>query len=225
MKISVVMGSLNEEEAIKEVIADIKKVTDNKAEIVVVDSSTDRTAEIAKELGARVIKQPAKGYGIAMRAALLAAQGDVIFTTDCDTTYPMEAIPEFIKWMEKGYDLVSGSRMHKKNKAMPLANKLANWLFASLTRMLYGIKTYDIATGMRCYRREVIQSINWGTNYALPAELVIKQVLAGYKFKEIEIDYRKRVGEITLHKLRSGKAFLRCILKYKFNLKYDESLL
>ncbi len=225
MKISVVMGTLNEERAIGKVIADIQKVTEGKAEIVVVDSSIDKTAEIAQKLGAKVIRQEPKGYGIAVRTALLAAMGDVIFTTDCDNTYPVEAIPEFLEWIEKGYDIVSGSRIHRRNKAMPLSNKLANWGFAALTRILYGIKTHDVATGMRAYRREVIHNIKWETNFALPAELVIRPVLAGYKFKELEIDYRERIGEITLHKFRSGKAFLRCIFKYKFNLKYDESLL
>ncbi len=219
------MGTLNEEKAIGEVVADIQKATGGKAEIVVVDSSVDKTAEIAEGLGAKVIRQEPKGYGIAVRAALLAAGGDVIFTTDCDNTYPMEAIPEFLKWIEKGYDIVSGSRIHRRNKAMPLSNKLANWLFATLTRLLYGIKTHDVTTGMRAYRREVIQNIKWESNYALPAELVIRSVLSGYKFKELEIDYRERIGEITLHKLRSGKAFLRCIFKYKFNLGYDENLL
>lgn len=225
MRISVVMATLNEEEAIRKVIEDVKAATSGRAEIVVVDSSTDRTAEIAEGLGAKVIRQPRLGYGTALKAAFKAASGDVVFTTDCDDTYPMEAIPEFLSWFDKGYDIVSGSRMVRKNKAMPPMNKFGNWLFAFLTRVLYKIDVTDITTGMRGYRRNILQTFDWESNLAFPAELVIRPVLGGYKFKEIPIDYRLRIGEVTLNPWKSGLAFLRCIFKYKFNLRINSDLL
>ncbi|MDD5085099.1 MAG: glycosyltransferase family 2 protein [Candidatus Omnitrophica bacterium] len=225
MKISVVMATLNEEGAIRKVIEDIKTATSNQVEIVVVDSSTDKTAEIAESLGAKVIRQARLGYGTALKAAFKAASGDVIFTTDCDDTYPMEAIPEFLSWFDKGYDIVSGSRMVRKNKAMPPMNKFGNWLFALLARVLYKIDITDITTGMRGYRRKILGAYDWESNLAFPAELVIRPVLGGYKFKEIPIDYRLRIGEVTLNPLKSGLAFIRCIFKYKFNLKISPDLL
>lgn len=227
LKLSVVTITLNEEEAIAKVIGDIQAATKSQCEIVVVDSSSDRTPEIAESMGARVIRQEPRGYGAAMRAALLAGTGDVIITTDCDDTYPMEMIPEFLKYVEEGFDVVSGSRLlgHFKPENMPLMNWLGNWLFAVMTSMLYGFRTTDVTTGMRAYRREVLHAIPWETNYALPAELVIRPFLAGYKVKEIAIPYRERVGEITLNKWRSGKAFLRGIAKYKFGWQIDPKLL
>lgn len=227
LSLSVVTITLNEERAIGKVISDVQAATGGNCEIVVVDSSTDRTPEIAESMGAKVVRQEPRGYGIAMRTALLAGSGDVIISTDCDDTYPMEMIPEFMKGIEEGYDIVSGSRLkgHLKPAHMPVPNWLANWLFAQMSATLYGFPATDVTTGMRAYRREVLHSIDWETNYALPAELVIRPALAGCKIKEIAIPYRERVGVVTLNKWRSGKAFIRGILKYRFGWQIDPKLL
>jgi len=222
MKLSVVMATLNEEGAIGKVIDDIKKNSQgHELEIVVVDSSTDRTAEIAQSKGAVIIKQPKSGHGKALRAALLAASGDVIMTTDCDDTYPMDHIPKFLDLIGRGYDVVAGNRMNKMNKAMPLSNRIANAAFALIVRVLYGIRTNDVSTGMFAIKREVVHGVPWETNYSFPAEIIIRSNLAGYKFKQIDIPYRERIGEVTLNKWKSGKAYLRCFINYRFNLKID----
>src|SRR5438067_1250627 len=109
--ISVVMITLNEEKAISKVVNDIHDAVPD-AEIVVVDSSTDRTADIARSLGCRVIEQlPPRGYGPAMDTALKSAAGDVIVTIDCDDTYPAAVIPDMVRKLQDGYDLVSASRL------------------------------------------------------------------------------------------------------------------
>jgi glycosyltransferase involved in cell wall biosynthesis len=227
LSLSVVTITLNEEAAIAKVIGDVQKATNGDCEIVVVDSSTDRTPEIAESMGAKVVRQPARGYGVAMKTALLAGSGDVIISTDCDDTYPMEMIPDFMRWISQGYDIVSGSRLlgQQKPEHMPVSNWAANWLFALMCQSLYHFDCTDATTGMRAYRRDVLHSIDWETNYALPAELVIRPALAGKKIKEIAIPYRERVGAVTLNKWRSGKAFLRGICKYRMGWDIDPSLL
>lgn len=226
IKLSVVMPTMNEEGAIAKVINDIKKNTAQyNTEIFIVDSSKDKTPEIAEKLEAKVIRQKPQGHGIAFRTAMKEANGDIVITADCDDTYSMKDIPKFIKLIDEGYDIVSGNRLNKRNKAMPLTNKFGNWLFAFLVRILYGIKTNDVTTGMHAIKREVIHSIPWETNYSVPAELIIRSNLAGYKWQQIDIDYRERIGQVTLNKWRSGKAYLRCIFKYKFNLPISSELL
>jgi glycosyltransferase involved in cell wall biosynthesis len=227
MRISVVMPAMNEEEAVKRVIQDALKHGDRwEPEIVVVDSSTDRTPEIAAGLGARVIRQEPRGHGVALRTAMLAAEGDVVITTDCDDTYPMDYIPKFMNLIEeRGYDAVSGNRIHGGNRSMPLANRIANWSFAKLVRVLYGISTNDVTTGMHAFRRELIHKIPWQANYSFPAELIIKTVRNDYSWKEIRIPYRERIGEVTLHRWRSGKAYLRFIIGYRFSRKLDSDLI
>ena len=107
LKISVVMPTFNEEKALPLVVGDIRKQTAGyETEILIVDSSSDNTVALAKELGVRVISQPPRGHGIALRAAILAASGDYVITADCDNTYPMDMIPRFIDLLStEGFDL------------------------------------------------------------------------------------------------------------------------
>lgn len=216
--LSVVLITLNEEKAIEKVIRDIKNVVPN-AEIVVVDSSKDRTPDIAKQLGCNVIRQfPPQGYGNAMILALTSATNDIIVTLDCDDTYPTEKITDLVEWINKGYDVVNATRLSKRPKNMPFGNYLANWFFAKLTKIMFGINTTDVHSGMRAYKKEVIHSLTWEPNgAALPVELLIKPVINGYKFKEVEIDYNERIGTPTVNKLDSVKWTLKRIFKLKFN--------
>ena len=210
--LSVVMGAYNEEEAIERVLEDIDRVTDGRAEVVVVDSSTDRTPEIAREHGARVIEQDPQGYGVAVREALLSATRPVVVTTDCDDTYPMEALPRFLDLINEGYDVVSGDRLYHGADAMPGLNRLGNHLFALLASALLGERVHDTTTGMRAYRREVIRRIDWTENTGLSAELLIRPLARGYRVREEPIEYRERAGETTLDPLQGGLDIARSIL-------------
>jgi len=202
--LSVVMGAYDEEEAVGRVLADVEQVTDGRAEVVVVDGSTDRTPEIAREHGARVIEQEPRGYGVAVREALLSASRPVVVTTDCDDTYPMEALPRFLELINEGYDVVSGDRLYHGADAMPAVNRLGNHLFALLASVLLGERVHDTTTGMRAYRREVIRDIDWTENTGLSAELLIRPLARGYRVREEPIEYRERAGETTLDPVRGG---------------------
>ncbi len=223
--VSVVMASFNEEKAIEMVIRDIKKNTEKyETEIVVVDSSKDNTAKIAKKLGARVIWQEPCGHGAALKLAIGSAKNGIIITTDCDNTYPMEYIPQLVDLVTTGgYDYISCNRMTKNLKEqMPLTNRIANKVFALLVRAIYRLDVHDVSTGMICMKKEVGQGIFWDANKsfnALPCEIMIRSKLRGFKHKEIDIPYRVRVGEVKLPKWDVGKAYLKCVFKYAFKKK------
>ena len=210
--LSVVMGTYNEEAAVGRVLDDIDRVTGGRAEVVVVDSSTDRTPAIARERGARVIEQEPQGYGVAVREALLSASRAVVVTTDCDDTYPMEALPRFLELINEGYDVVSGDRLYRGADAMPPVNRLGNHLFALLASVLLGERVHDTTTGMRAYRREVIREVEWTENTGLSAELLIRPLARGYRVREEPIDYRERAGETTLDPLHGGLAIAKSIV-------------
>ncbi|HEX7809035.1 MAG TPA: glycosyltransferase family 2 protein [Thermoanaerobaculia bacterium] len=204
MKLTVSMITMNEEGAVAKVIHDIRRVAPD-AEILLVDSSKDRTAEIAEELGARVIKQfPPQGYGPAMNRAVREAHGDVVITLDCDDTYPVEVIPELMKHMDEGYDLVNTTRTWRRPAAMPFANFLANRLFALGARVMHGLKTTDVHSGMRAYRKSMIDQVQWiEKGPALPVDMYVIPFKRGFKTLEIPIDYRERIGTTTLHRWSS----------------------
>jgi glycosyltransferase involved in cell wall biosynthesis len=216
--LTVAMITRNEEKAIGKVIGDIRKFVPD-AEVLVVDSSSDRTAEIAEEMGARVIKQfPPKGYGPAMDLALRSGKGQVVVTLDCDDTYPAEDIPRLARLvLEEGYDLVDGSRLKSKPKAMPWINYLANWGFAFLASLLFFRRVTDLHSGMRAYRKSLIEELKYQPRgAALPVELLLRPVKMGKKLKVVYIDYRERVGVSTMRPLESAWWTLRRIVGVRF---------
>ena len=211
--LSVVMGTYNEEEAIETVLTDIEEVTDGKAEVVCIDGSSDRTPEIAREHGATVIEQEPQGYGVAVREAVLTPDRPIVVTTDCDDTYPMEQLPEFLELINEGYDVVSGDRLYHGAEAMPAFNRLGNQLFALGASVLMGTRVHDTTTGMRAYRRAVVQDIEWTENTGLSAELLIRPLMRGYDVREQPISYAERKGETKLDPLEGGAAIAKSIVK------------
>ena len=160
--ISVAMITMNEEKAVARVIEDICDALHGREyEIVIVDSSRDATPAIAAGQGARVIRQfPPKGYGRAMGRVLQECHGDVVVTLDCDGTYPASEIPYLA-------DMVLSGRMRSgqcfasrtpSRRPCRWPNYLANWLFAVTGRLLVGVKSTDLHSGMRAYSRRVIQA-------------------------------------------------------------------
>ncbi|WP_430505636.1 dolichyl-phosphate hexose transferase [Haloparvum sp. PAK95] len=211
--VSVVMGSYNEAEAIGPVLSDIEDATNGEAEVVVVDSSSDGTADVAREHGATVIEQPPRGYGEAVREALESATRPVRITTDCDGTYPMERIPEFLEYVNEGYDVVSGDRLYHGAETMPTLNRYGNHGFAALASGLMGERVHDVTTGMRAYRADLIEDIEWTENTGLSAELLLRPVMRDYDVREEPIEYDERLGETTLDPFSGGVAIAKSIVK------------
>jgi glycosyltransferase involved in cell wall biosynthesis len=216
--LTVAMITMNEEKAIAKVISDIRRHVPD-AEILVVDSSKDRTAEIAQEMGARVIKQfPPIGYGPAMDLALRSGTGKVVVTLDCDDTYPAEDVPRLAKLiLDEGYDVVDGSRLNGKPQAMPWINYLANFGFALMASCLFFRRVTDLHSGMRAYRKSVIDELKYKPKgAALPVELLLRPLKMGKKLKVVYIDYRERVGTSTMRPLQSAWWTLRRIIGVRF---------
>jgi glycosyltransferase involved in cell wall biosynthesis len=216
--ISVAMITMNEEKAIAAVVADIKKSAPD-AEILIVDSSSDKTPEIAASLGVKVIRQfPPKGYGRAMDLALRSASGDVVVTLDCDNTYPAAMIPELARYItDGGFDIVDGSRLKSKPEAMPMINYLANAGFAFIASVFFFTWLTDLHSGMRAYRKSLIDSMKYDpAGAALPVELLLRPLKMGYKIKTVFIDYHERLGVSTMKPLESAIWTAKRILGVRF---------
>jgi glycosyltransferase involved in cell wall biosynthesis len=188
-------------------------VTDGQANVICVDGSTDRTPEIAREHGAHVIEQEPQGYGVALERGLREADRPVIVTSDCDDTYPMERLPWLLDRINDGADVVSCDRISRGADPMPPLNRLGNRLFALTASALMGTRVHDVTTGMRAYRREVVEDIDWTENTGLSAELLLRPTMRGYDVRETPIDYRERAGETKLDPIQGGAEIGYSILK------------
>ena len=217
--LTVAMITRNEEKAIAKVLGDIRRAVPD-AEVLVVDSSSDRTDEIAEAMGARVIQQlPPRGYGPAMDTALRSAKGRVVITLDCDDTYPAEEIPTLARMvLEDGYDIVDGSRLRSKPAAMPWLNYVANFGFALAASLLFSRRVTDLHSGMRAYCKELIDALSYEVNgAALPVELLLRPIKMGKRLKVVFIEYRERIGQTTMRPLQSAWWTLRRILSVRFS--------
>jgi glycosyltransferase involved in cell wall biosynthesis len=213
--ITVAMITRNEEGAVGKVVRDIKAAVPD-AEVLIVDSSTDRTAEIAEEAGAKVIRQvPARGYGPAMELALRSASGDVVVTLDCDDTYPTDQIAPLAEYVLSGqYDLVDASRLRSTPVAMPWINYLGNWGFACLASIVFGRRFTDLHSGMRAYSKKLLDELSFDPRPpALPVELLLLPVRKGKRLKTVFIDYRERIGQSKMEPIRGAWWTLRRILR------------
>ncbi|HER19482.1 MAG TPA: glycosyltransferase family 2 protein [Chromatiales bacterium] len=218
MSISVVIPCYNEEEGVKYTIESLPDCVD---EIVVVDNnSTDRTAEVAQSLGARVVFEKRKGYGAAYKAGLPAVTKDVTVTLDGDGTYPAEQIPELVDYLvDRELDFISASRFPLQNpKAMNFSNKVGNNVLTMAMFILYGKPVRDSQSGMWIFRSSVYPKLNVTSDgMPLSEEIKIEAIRnREVKFDEYQVNYHPRVGEVKLEKWRDGFRNLWFLVKKRF---------
>lgn len=218
LKISVVIPCFNEESALRHVLEEIPAYVD---EVVVVDNnSTDQTARIAREMGARVIFEARKGYGRAYQAGLPAATGDIIATIDGDGTYPSHTIASIIDTMlERELDFVSAHRFPLvERQAMSLLNWFGNKVLTYTFRLLYLYWIADAMSGMWVFRRTCLDHIyptQPGMVFSEEIKLEALQA-AAIRFGEVHIPYEQRIGETKLDKWRDGWACLLFLFRRRF---------
>ena len=215
--VSIVMISMNEEGAIKKVLQDISKDAPG-AEIVLVDSSKDKTPQIAKQFKqVKLIRQfPPIGYGPAMTLALRSASNPIIVTLDCDNTYPTKKIPELVSFIRNGYDIVDGSRLKTKPKNMPYLNYFANLFFARIASILFMTNLKDLHSGMRAYSKKMLDQTHWQAKPpALPVEILLRCIKNKRKFRVVFIDYFIRIGQSKMDPLPSAYWTIKRILNVR----------
>jgi glycosyltransferase involved in cell wall biosynthesis len=206
MRISIVIPALNEEAGIGAVLDQIPVKALNRAgyeveKVVVDNASTDRTGEIARKHGAKVVYQPKRGYGNAYKAGFENASGDIIITGDADMTYPFDTVPAILdKMQQENLDFVTTNRLIAANKeSLKGSHRFGNWLLSMVARVLYGWSFKDSQSGMWIFKREIWQQLDvrhGGMPFS--QEIKIEAFMKGFRCAEAPIEYRKRVGEVKL---------------------------
>ena len=223
LRISVVIPAFNEQDAIQLVIADIP--SDFVSEILVVDNgSTDETARMALEMGARVIREDRRGYGWACLAGIEALERpDIVVFLDGDYSDHPEELEELVQPILQGHaDLVVGSRSRGRREpgALPLHARFGNWLATMLLRLLFGARFSDLGP-FRAIRYSALGSLQMeDKTFGWTIEMQIKAVKLGLKTEEIPVSYRRRIGVSKISgtlkgTLQAGYKILFSILKYR----------
>jgi glycosyltransferase involved in cell wall biosynthesis len=221
-EISVVIPCLNEEEAVGAVVDQAWEgisASGRPGEVIVVDNrSTDRSAEVAADHGAIVVREERPGYGSAYLAGLAVARGDYIVMGDADETYPIRDLAPFVGRLAAGDDLVMGSRFEGTihGEAMPWLNRhVGNPILTGLLNVLFGVKISDAHCGMRAVRRDALETLDLhSTGMEFASEMVFKAFRRKLRVSEIPIDYYPRVGESKLNRFGDAWRHVRFMLLY-----------
>ena len=218
--VSVVLPCLNEERAVGQVVDDawegIESVGGDGEVIVVDNGSTDRSREIAEEHGARVVREPRRGYGSAYLRGLAEARGEIIVMADADGTYPLKDLRPFVDAIEDGADLALGSRFEGQihEGAMPWAHRwIGNPILTAILNVFFGVKVSDAHCGLRAIRSSVLPELRLqATGMEFASEMILKAAKRKLPVADIPIDYRPRIGESKLNTWRDGWRHLRFML-------------
>ena len=187
----VVLPVLNEAAAIPRVLA---RFPDGYHPLVVDNGSTDGSAEVARDLGAAVIREPRRGFGAACFAGLAAATDDVVCFMDCDGSLDPDELPAVAGPVVDGRaDLVLGARRAERG-AWPLHARLANLVVAAQVRRRTGVALADLGP-MRAARREDLLALGIADRrFGWPLEMVLLAAAAGWRITEVDVSYDRRTG-------------------------------
>jgi glycosyltransferase involved in cell wall biosynthesis len=224
IEVSVVMPCLNEERTIGPCVTQALETfqhTGLRGEVVVADNgSTDRSAEIARSLGARVIPVERKGYGSALMGGILAARGEYIVMGDADQSYDFAQVPQFVAKLREGFDLVMGNRFRggiETGAMPPLHRYLGNPVLTAVGRLFFKSPCSDFHCGLRGFRRDAISQLALRTTgMEFASEMIVKATLFHLRIAEIPTTLRPDAREKASHlrTWRDGWRHLRFLLLY-----------
>jgi len=220
--VSVVIPVFNEEVTVGNVVTRTKKTLEQLGvsyEILVVDDgSDDRSADIAQELKAHVLKKAHQGKGFALRSGFRQAKGELVVTLDADGSHQPEEIPLVLRYIrENKADFVVGSRFFNSeaNKTkIPKINRTGNRMFNGLIWYLTGAKISDSQSGFRAIRSSLIKRMKLGSHgYEVESEMLVKALRMGARVAETPISFDQRtVGKSKLDPIRDGTRILYAII-------------
>jgi hypothetical protein len=218
--VSVILPCLNEEETVGAVVDEAFagiEAAGLTGEVVVVDNgSTDRSAAIAESRGARVVREPRRGYGSAYLAGFAAARGEFLVLADADGTYPLDDLGSLLDALRAGSDIVLGSRLNGDMEpgAMPWLNRvIGNPVLTGTLNLFFRTGVSDAHSGLRALRRDTLPQLELQTpGMEFASEMILKAVKRGLRVDEVPITYRARGGVSKLSPFRDGWRHLRFML-------------
>ncbi len=196
---SIIIPTLNEEQAISETISRIPENIKAYCQILVIDGlSTDATIDEAKRVGAEILLVDKPGKGYAMRQGADYAKGEILLFIDGDGTYPSEAIPTFLQTVQKGIMVLGNAIPYLRNRDTMIQKLRHLYPSFMLTRFVFsrsGIHLQDPLNGMRAITKHDFHRLNLiATGFEIETEMDIKAINTGMKIVEIPIPISPRDG-------------------------------
>ena len=199
MRVSFLIPAYNEERTIGEVLDRIESLGLDKQVIVIDDGSRDRTAEIAEQHGATVIRQANGGKGAALRAGIPLIDGDIAVIQDADMEYDPIEVPNLIRPIEDGVaDVVYGSRLSggKPQRAYLFWHLVGNRFLSLVTGVLFNTTISDMETGYKAFRADVLKSLDLKqSGFGIEPEITGKICKRNLRIYELPISYYGRTYE------------------------------
>lgn len=216
MKISIVLPAKNEAKNISAVLQSIKSLKlDADVEILVInDGSTDNTAELAKQGGAKVISHPySQGNGAAIKTGARNATGDTIVFMDGDGQHNPVDIPMFLQKMEEGYDMVVGARNVKSQAS--LLRRAGNAFYNRFATLMTGHKIDDLTSGFRAVRTDKFKKFLYllPNGFSYPTTSTMAFFRSGFPVAYVPIHAGQRKGKSHIRLFRDGTRFFIIILR------------
>jgi glycosyltransferase involved in cell wall biosynthesis len=210
-ELSIVIPALNEKLTIARFLTWCKEGLASagvQGEIIIVDSSTDETAEIALSLGARVLRTPKRGLGRAYIDAIPFIRGKYVLMGDADCTYDFRQIAAFVEKFSAGYEFVMGSRFRgyiEPDSMPPLHRYFGTPVTTRILNVLYRSSFSDIHCGMRGITKEALQRIEIESqSWEYASEMVLKAVCFDLKTAEVPVRFLKEPAGRFSHMKRNG---------------------
>ena len=217
-KITVVIPCLNEEQGIQKVLAALPAFVDET--IVVDNNSTDQTADVARSMGALVVRELSRGYGRAYKKGFSQATGDIIVTLDGDHSYPVDALSYLLEaFLHSKVKFLSASRLPLLSKdSMARKNYYGNRLLSLAMSILFYQWVYDSQSGMWVFARAALDQMKLRSEgMAFSEEIKIEAIRnRNIGFREIFINYSQRIGENKLQPWRDGVRNLLFLFRKRF---------
>lgn len=223
MKTSLIIPAYNEEKGLPLVVKEYQPCVD---EIIIIDDgSSDGTFEAGHKCVNEKVKlfrhEVNRGKVAALRTGVEHATGDIIIFTDADCTYPARYVPNLVREIENGADIVLGARIQAREN-IPAFNRLGNNIFSFLATYISCMKIKDSQTGMRAFRRQMFDKLDVkAKGLEFETKMTVRAAKLGYKIVEVPIEYRERVGVSKLNPIKDGARMLMAL----FSVAYSETSL
>lgn len=218
--VSLVIPAKNEARNLAHVLEHIPDIVN---EVILVDGGSSDVSTLMAQSSRpelRIIIEPAPGKGRALRAGFNASSGDLIIAMDADGSMSPEEIPQYVHFLENGFDLVKGSRFVAGGGSLDITpiRRAGNRALLGVANRFYEVKFTDLCYGFFGFRRMYLPHLDLNsTGFEIETEIMVRASLIGLRIAEIpSLELPRRQGRSNLHAFKDGRRVLKTIFAERF---------